>query len=177
MANIVYIATSLDGYIATEDGSLDWLGTVPNPLGDDLGFGEFIKTIDAVLMGRLTFETLQGFGIGWHYPVPGIILSSTLQEVPDAFKKSTSLTSGSPTEVVAFAERKGFKNLYIDGGTTIQRFLSSDLIDELIITEIPILLGGGDRLFGSLDDHLKFELVATTTLLGQMVKRHYRRQR
>ena len=59
MTNIVYIATSLDGYIAPEDGSLDWLGTVPNPEGDDLGFGEFIKRIDAVVMGRLTFEVVQ----------------------------------------------------------------------------------------------------------------------
>ena len=175
MANIVYIGTSLDGYIASEDGSLDWLGTVPNPEGDDLGFGEFIKGIDAVVMGRLTFETLQSFDVGWHYPAPGIVLSSTLKTLPDPFQESASLTSGTPEEVVKYAENRGFKNLYIDGGTTIQRFLRAGLIDEMIITEIPILLGGGDRLFGRLDAHLKFELVETTTLLGQTVKRHYRK--
>jgi len=177
MTNIVYIATSLDGYIAPEDGSLDWLGTVPNPEGDDLGFGEFIKRIDAVVMGRLTFEVVQSFDLGWHYPVPGIILSSTLKSLPAEFQDQTFLTSGTPSEIVAFALSKGFQNLYIDGGTTIQRFLSADLVDEMIITEIPILLGGGDQLFGSLQSQLKFELVETTTLLGQMVKRHYKRKR
>ena len=89
MTNIVYIATSLDGYIAPEDGSLDWLGTVPNPEGDDLGFGEFIKRIDAVVMGRLTFEVVQSFDLGWHYPVPGIILSSTLKSLPAEFQEQT----------------------------------------------------------------------------------------
>lgn len=177
MTNIVYIGTSLDGYIAPEDGSLDWLGTVPNPEGDDLGFGEFIQRVDAVVMGRLTFEVVQGFGIGWHYPVPGIILSSTLKKLPRDFEDKVSLTRGSPKEVMAFAKEKGYQNLYIDGGTTIQGFLRADLIDEMIITEIPILLGGGDRLFGSLDQQLKFELVGTNILLDQMVKRHYKRER
>ena len=177
MTNIVYIATSLDGYIAPEDGSLDWLGTVPNPGGNDLGFADFMAQVDAVVMGRLSFETVQSFGVGWHYPKPGIILSSTLSELPNEFQEATFLTHGEPADVVAFAKSKGFNNLYIDGGTTIQRFLRSDLIDELIITEIPILLGGGDRLFGVLEEHLKFELVETQTLLDQMVKRHYRRKK
>ncbi len=175
MTNIVYIATSLDGYIAPPDGSLDWLDTVPNPDGDDLGWGEFIANIDAVVMGRLTFEVVQSFGIGWHYPVPGIILSSTLKELPDPFQTNNFLTSGDPSAVVEFAKKQGLENLYIDGGTTIQRFLQADLIDEMIITEIPILLGGGDRLFGVLDEYMRFELVESTTLLKQMVKRHYRR--
>jgi len=177
MANLVYIATSIDGYIAPEDGSLDWLNTVPVPEGDDLGFGEFIQRVDAVVMGRLTFEVVQGFGIGWHYPVPGIILSSTLGSLPDAFQKDTILTSGEPEQIVAEARAKGFENLYVDGGTTIQRFLKADLIDELIITEIPILLGGGDRLFGTLGEQLKFRLIESTTLLNQMVKRRFRRER
>lgn len=175
MTNIVYIATSLDGYIAPEDGSLDWLETVPNPEGDDLGFNEFIQRVDAVVMGRLTFEVVEGFGIGWHYPVPGVILSSTMKSLPTEFEEKVALTSGTPQDVMAFAKAKGYHNLYIDGGTTIQHFLRADLVDEMIITEVPILLGGGDRLFGSLAEPLKFELVETTTLLGQMVKRHYKR--
>ena len=177
MANFVYIAVSLDGYISPQDGSLDWLATVPNPDGDDLGFSEFIQRVDAIVMGRLTFETLEGFGIDWHYPVPGIVLSSTMTGLPDKFRDSAALTSGSPEEVVSYASDLGYKNLYIDGGTTIQNFLRSDLIDELILTEIPILLGGGDRLFGVLDAPQKFSLIETTTLLGQMVKRRYKRVR
>ena len=177
MANIVYIATSLDGYISSADGSLDWLSTVPNPGGDDLGFSEFIQRIDAVVMGRLSFETVQSFGLGWHYPVPGIILSSTLVDVPSEFKGKVDLTKGTAEEIMAFAENKGFHNLYIDGGTTIQGFLNNDLIDEIVITEVPVLLGGGERLFGTLPNHLKFKLLSTQTLLGQMVKRHYTRDR
>jgi len=177
VTNIVFIATSLDGYIAPEDGSLDWLETVPNPEGDDLGFNAFISRVDALVMGRLTFEVVEGFGIGWHYPVPGIILSNTLTALPEDFQEKTSLTRGTPEEVMAFARSKGFENLYIDGGTTIQQFLQADLIDELIITEIPILLGGGDRLFGTLQQPLIFNLQEATTHPNQLVTRHYLRNR
>ena len=76
MSNIVYIATSLDGYISAPDGGLDWLSSVPNPNGDDLGFSKFMDRVDAIVMGRVTFETVVGFGSGWHYPIPGIVLSS-----------------------------------------------------------------------------------------------------
>lgn len=177
MTNIVYIATSLDGYIAPEDGSLDWLGTVPNPTGDDLGFGEFMARVDAIVMGRLTFETVQGFGIDWHYPIPGIVLSSTMTTIPDKFAENVQLTSGHPEQVAEFANAQGYKNLYIDGGNTVQRFLRADLIDELVITQIPILLGGGDRLFEKLPKQLEFELVSTEVLLGQLVKQHHKRAR
>jgi dihydrofolate reductase len=177
MSNIVYIGTSLDGYISAPDGSLDWLSYVPIPEGDDLGFSEFMDRVDAVVMGRKTFETVLGFGMGWHYPKPGIVLSSTLKTVPEGFADHVQLASGTPSEIVQLAKKQGFKNLYIDGGTTIQRFLREDLIDEIIITEIPILLGGGDRLFGELDQFLGFELIDTEVLLKQLVKRRYQRKR
>ena len=143
MSNIVYIATSIDGRISSPDGTLDWLGTVPNPEGSDLGFAKFMSRVDAVVMGRLTFETVVGFGLGWHYPIPGIVLSSTLKSVPEEFAKHVQLASGSPNEIMLLAQKAGFENLYIDGGNTIQRFLNADAIDEMIITEVPILLGGG----------------------------------
>ena len=82
-----------------------------------------------------------------------------------------------PGEIVAHAKSRGFENLYVDGGDTIQRFLREDLIDEMIITELPILLGGGDRLFADLDEHMMFELIGTEVLLDQLVKHHYRRRR
>ncbi len=106
--------------------------------------------VDAVVMGRKTFETLLGFGLGWHYPKPGIVLSSTLKSAPQEFADHIQFASGTPGKIVQFARNQGFENLYIDGGKTIQIFLQEDLIDELIITEIPLLLGGGDRLFGKL---------------------------
>lgn len=175
MSNIVYIGTSLDGYISAADGGLDWLSYVPVPEGDDLGFSEFMDRVDAVVMGRKTFETVLGFGMGWHYPKPGIVLSSTLQSLPDEFANHIQLANGTPGAIVQLVRKRGFENLYIDGGKTIQRFLREDLIDELIITEIPLLLGGGDRLFGTLDQSLGFELVDTKVLLNQLVKKHYRR--
>jgi dihydrofolate reductase len=177
MSNIVYVGTSLDGYISARDGGLAWLEYVPNPEGSDLGFFEFMKRVDAVVMGRKTFETLIGFGVGWHYPNPGIILSTTLQSVPKEFADHVQLASGTPGQIVELARQQGFENLYIDGGNTVQRFLREDLIDEMIVTEIPILIGGGARLFGELDRHLGFELLGTEVLLGQLVRKHYRRKR
>ena len=177
MNNIVYIGTSIDGYISAPDGNLDWLNYVPVPEGDDLGFSAFMERIDAVVMGRKTFETLIGFGLGWCYPKPGIILSTTLKSVPDEFKDHVQVASGTPREIFRLAQSQGFQSLYIDGGVTVRRFLRDDLIDEMIITEIPLLLGGGAPLFGELDQRLGFELVESTVLLNQLVKRRYRRKR
>ena len=177
MSNIVFIATSIDGFIATPDGNLVWLDYVPFPEGEDGGFADFIKRVDALVMGRVTFETVVGFGQGWHYAVPGIVLSSTLSEVPPEFENHVEFASGTPQEIVERAKKRGFNNLYIDGGKTIQNFLSADLIDELIITEIPILLGGGHRLFGELGQQLGFELVGTKAIVGQVIQKHYRRNR
>lgn len=177
MTNIVYIGASLDGYISSSDGSLDWLSSVPNPDENDLGFSEFMERVDAIVMGRVTFETVLGFGLGWHYPIPGIVLSTTLESVPEAIAEQVQLAKGSPAEIMELAKQRGFHNLYIDGGNTIQRFLQEDLIDELIVTEIPILLGGGERLFGNLDQSLMFDLVSSEILLDQMVKKHHRRKR
>ena len=136
-----------------------------------------MERVDAIVMGRITFETVLGFGLGWHYPIPGIVLSSTMNSAPEGFAQHVQFANGSPSEIVQLAKEQGFENLYIDGGKTVQRFLQEDLIDELIITELPLLLGGGDRLFGQLEEQLPFELVSTEVLLGQLVKRHYRRKR
>ena len=175
MSNFVFIATSIDGFIAAPDGNLDWLDYVPFPDGEDGGFADFIERVDAIVMGRVTFETVVGFGQGWHYPVPGIVLSSRLSSAPVGFESHVEVAKGTPQEIVELAEERGFKNLYIDGGRTVQNFLDADLIDELIITEIPILLGGGDRLFGKLGQRLGFELMGTKVISNQVIQKHYRR--
>jgi dihydrofolate reductase len=177
MSNIVFIATSIDGFISAPDGNLDWLSYVPFPDGEDGGFADFISRVDAIVMGRVTFETVAGFGHGWHYPVPGIVLSSTLNSAPAEFESHVEFASGTPQEIVELATERGFNNLYIDGGRTVQNFLGADLIDELIITEIPILLGGGDRLFGELGRQLGFELIGTEVISNQVIQKHYRRNR
>jgi dihydrofolate reductase len=177
VTNTIYIATSLDGYIADSMGKVEWLQSVPVPEGDDLGFSDFMANVDAIIMGRVTFETVVGFGVGWHYGVPGIILSSTMTLAPKEFAEYVTFASGTPREIVDLAKEMGYSNLYVDGGVTVQRFLHDDLIDELIISEIPVLLGDGVRLFGVLDQQLNFELVGTEVLADQIIKKHYRRKR
>lgn len=176
MANIVYIATSLDGYIADKNGGLEWLETVPNPDKLDLGWAEFMARIDGLIMGRNTFEAVLGFDCPWPYEKPVYVMSTTLTEIPDKAQGKAELVAGSLQAIIAGLHEKGKQNLYIDGGKTIQSFLKEDLIDELIVTQIPVLLGGGARLFGDLDQLQNFELVKSDVLLGQLVQNHYRRK-
>jgi dihydrofolate reductase len=177
MTNIVYIATSLDGYISAPGGSLDWLSMVPNPDDDDLGFAAFMSRVDVVVMGRVTFESVVGFDVGWPCAVPGLILSTSLAQVPAGFEEKVQIISGTPEQIIEQANGMGYKNLYIDGGKTIQGFLKADKIDEMILSELPVLLGGGEQLFGDLEAPLEFEHVGVEVLLGQITKRHYVRKR
>lgn len=176
MKNRVYIATSLDGYIADKDGGIDWLEGIPNPDGDDMGYGDFMAQTDALLMGRTTFETVCSFDIDWPYTKPVYVLSNTLTEVPEAYVGKVWLVKGTLTEVLRQINARGHYQLYIDGGTVISSFLAEDLIEEMIITVFPILLGGGHRLFGALPEKQEFELVNSKTCLGQLVQNHYRRK-
>lgn len=177
MPNIVYIATSLDGYIADKNGGLDWLHSIPNPDNLDLGWADFLGEIDALVMGRITFETVCGFDVDWPYPMPVFVLSNLITSVPQAYRDKAEVVSGPLPEVVESIKAKGFNTLYIDGGKTIRGFLQDDLIDEMIITQIPILLGGGVPLFGELSNPLTFEHVSTQVHLDAMVQNHYRRIR
>ncbi len=176
MANHVYCATSMDGYIATEDGGLDWLMNVPNPDQSDFGFSEFISGIDAMVMGRRTFEKVLGFG-SWPYEKPVFVLSHTLTAVPEKLEGKVEIISGEPRSIVGTLHDRGFNDLYIDGGETVQSFLEQDLIDRMIITTVPVVLGSGIRLFGRLEDELNFLLEKTEVLNNHLVKNHYIRIR
>ena len=175
MANIVYIGMSLDGYIADRDGGLGYLECVPNPDGDDLGYQAFMDRIDALVMGRVTMETVLGFGSDWPYTKPVFVLSSTITSVPAALEGKVEIMNGDLSVIVSELNAKGYENLYIDGGQVIQSFLKADLIDEMILTRLPILIGGGTPLFGELGDPMRFEHVKTNVLLGEIVQSHYRR--
>ena len=176
MSNIVYIATSLDGYIADTDGGIDWLNAIPNPEQSDLGYAGFISGIDALVMGRNTFDKVSGFDCPWPYTKPVFLLSNTMRSIPDEYKDKVHLVAGELKDVVAKLNRQGYENLYIDGGITIQNFLAQDLIDELIITRIPVVLGGGLPLFGTTEQKLWFEHVNTEVMLDALVQSHYRRK-
>lgn len=173
--NKVFIATSLDGYIADRNGQIEWLLSIPNPENDDMGYKEFISGIDALIMGRNTFEVVCGFD-EWYYEKHVFVLSNSLKEIPEKFRDRASLVKGDLKEVLVEIHEKGFHNLYIDGGKTIQSFLKEDLIDEMTITVIPYLLGGGISLFGDLMETLKFEAVNTKLFLNYIVQNQFVRK-
>jgi dihydrofolate reductase len=173
--NSVFIAASLDGYIADENGRIDWLHVIPNPEQIDMGYIEFTSKIDALVMGRTTYETVLGFDIDWPYQKPVFILSNTLTEVPGKLKDKVFLAKGTLPEILEQVHQKGFYRLYIDGGKTIQSFLKEDLIDDMVITIIPILLGGGSPLFSKLPKELEFECIGTKIYLDKIVQNHFRR--
>ena len=177
MTNIVYVGTSLDGFIADKDHGLDWLNNVANPHQDDMGFAEFMSRIDALVMGRKTFEIVDGFDCDWPYTKPVFVASHSLQSIPEHLQDKVFLTKGSPEDITADLKRKGFNHLYIDGGSTIQQFLNSDMIDELIIGRIPIVLGGGIPLFGELSEPLQFEHIETKVHFNTITQSTYKRSR
>jgi dihydrofolate reductase len=176
VSNIVYIATSLDGYISDKDDGLDWLDSIPNPDNIDMGYGDLMNSVDAIVMGRKTFEVVCGFDGPWPYSKPVFVLSNSMSSLPEGYEGKAELVSGSLADVLATLHGRGHQDLYIDGGTTIQNFLKEDLIDEMIITVLPILLGGGSSLFGELSQPMEFEHVKTEVLLNAMVQCCYRRR-
>jgi dihydrofolate reductase len=175
--NSVYIATSLDGYIADRNGGLDWLEAIPFPEGMDMGYSAFFESIDALVMGRITFETVCGFDLAWPYQKPVFVLSNSLDEIPATHKDKAEVLRGEPAAVLRQIHEKGYLRLYIDGGTTIQHFLKADLIDQMIITTMPVLLGGGPRLFATLPQALRWKCVRSEVFLQHIVQTHYRRDR
>lgn len=175
--NKVFIATSLDGYIADKNGEIDWLHTIPNPENIDMGYSKFTEQIDALLMGRKTFETVCGFDIDWPYQKPVFVLSNTLEEIPEKFKDNAQLVKGTLTDVLEEVNQSGYYRLYIDGGATIQSFLKEDLIDEMVITIIPIMLGSGTPLFSEFPRVLEFECTSSEIYLNKIVQNQFRRIR
>ena len=176
MSNCVYIATSLDGFIAAKDGGLDWLMEIPNPDKSDYGFADFIKRVDALVMGRNTFDKVLTFN-EWPYTKPVFVLSNSLREIPEDLSGKVETVKGDVRDVMKSLNQQGYENLYIDGGKVIQSFLKEDLIDELIITRIPILLGKGIPLFDEIDRSLKFKHTKTEVLNNMLVKSCYLRER
>lgn len=155
----VYIATSLDGYIARKDGDIDWLNESSSmvPEGEDLGFSAFMSSIDTMIMGRKTFEQILSFGEWAYDETPVIILSRNPVNIPDHLKDTVSYTPDSPTQICERLKAVGAKRLYIDGGMTIQSFLRENLIKDITITRIPIALGEGIALFSSIDNDVKLK--------------------
>ena len=175
--NKVFIATSLDGFIADKNGGIDWLDTFPEINNIDTGYAEFTSNIDAIVMGRSTFEKVCSFGIEWPYKKPVFVVSNSIGEISEELKSNPIfLVKGNISEILSQIHQKGHYQLYIDGGMLIQSFLKEDLIDEIVITIIPVLLGEGIPLFSKLPKPLKFECKKSILFLDKIVQNHFKRK-
>jgi dihydrofolate reductase len=173
MKTFIYIGTSIDGFIAREDGDIDWLVKYDSPEVNE-SFTEYMNNIDAIVMGRATFEKVLSFQ-NWPYDKKVFVLSSSLNNIPDHLQGKAEIISMRPKVVLNFLSSSGFTNIYVDGGKVIQEFLREDCIDEMIITRVPVLIGNGIPLFGFLQKDLNFEHIETKVYSSGLVKSHYRR--
>ena len=145
----VFVGTSLDGFIARAHGALDFL---PPGGGEPHGYDEFMATVDALVIGRKTFETVLAFDT-WPYGKKPVFVLSTHELAPAPPGTVVEHMSGEPAEIVSQLATRGIQHIYVDGGITIQRFLHAGLIQRLTITRVPVLIGAGIPLFGALDRH------------------------
>ena len=151
------------------DGSIDWL---PGDNVEAHGYDEFMSTVDALVMGRKTYDTVLAFGIPWPFVKPVIVLSSrTDLRAPDG--AACEFMSGEPADIARRLGERGLNHLYIDGGATIQRFLRAGLIRRMIITRVPTLLGSGIPLFGSLTHDVRLTHVGTRSYPSGLVQSEY----
>lgn len=169
----IYIATTIDGFIARTNGELDWLGEPPYEDGEDYGYKKFMDSVDVLVMGRNTFEMVLSFG-EWPYgSKPVIVLSSRALKIPEHIAKHVESMSLSPLEMVNLLTKRGARHIYVDGGKTIQGFLDAGLIQRLILTRIPVLIGKGIPLFGPLKYDIKLKHIETQVFLDGLVQSEY----
>ena len=147
----VFIATSLDGFIARSNGAIDWLPDGGETDGaEDYGYQEFFDSVDAIAMGWHTYELVLSFNEWPYRDKPVIVLSNHSVPIPMAHANTIEVCAASPEYVCQQLPAHGIKHLYVDGGTTIQSFLPAGLVDHLTISQVPILMGSGIPLFGPL---------------------------
>lgn len=170
----VFIATSLDGFIARRDGAIDWLLARDDP-GEDHGYRDFIATIDGLVMGRGSFESVAGMD-PWPYDKPVWVLSKALagSPAPERLKDRVRFLDVSPREAMALAERDGWRRVYVDGGRVVQSFLREGLISDLVITFVPVLIGDGRRLFGQTGADIALNHIGAVFFPSGLVQSRYR---
>ena len=165
----IFIGTSLDGFIARPNGGFDFLDAGGN---EPHGYEEFMATVDALVMGRNTIETVLAFN-AWPYGEKPVFVLSSRAIAPAPAGAVVEHLSGDPAEIVARLEARGIQHIYVDGGITIQRFLQAGLIQRLVITRVPVLIGSGIPLFGALPRDVPVKHVATRTYAGGLVQSEY----
>jgi len=171
MRTSVFVGTSLDGFIARADGAFDFLdagggGNEPH------GYEEFFATVDALVMGRKTYEVVLPF-VPWPYGRKPVFVLSTSELAPAPAGAVVERVAGPPADILATLERRGINHVYVDGGLTIQQFLRDGLIDRIIVSRVPVLIGSGIPLFGPLDRDILLRHVSTRVYAAGLVQSEY----
>ena len=162
---------SVDGFLARRDDTFDFLLA-----GEQMphGFQEFLASVDVVVMGRRTFEVVLKLGhLATYGEKPMMVLSNRPLDSSSVKVCAVEQISGEPTEVVKQLKSRGFRHAYIDGGITIQKFLAAGLVDRLVITRVPVLIGEGVPLFGPLPHDIQLRHVTTRSHAGGLVQSEY----
>lgn len=167
----VYIAISLDGFIARENGGIDWLdGANGESTDTDYGYEAFMATVDVLVMGRNTFDQVEKFS-QWPYGKKRVVVLTNRRLDPPA--ATVEARSGKPIDVIRDLSSEGVEQIYVDGGLTVQSFLRVGLIQQIIVTRLPILLGSGIPLFGPLDKDIALRHIETTSYSSGLVQSRY----
>lgn len=165
----VFVGVSVDGFMARLDGALDFL---PPDGGEPHGYTEFMATVDALVIGRNTYETVLGFD-AWPYGDKSVFVLSTHTLPPPPAGAVFEHLSGEPKEIASLLAGRGFQHIYVDGGITIQGFLREGLIQRLVVTRVPVLIGTGIPLFGATPQDIALKHVATRSYASGLVQSEY----
>lgn len=171
----VFIATSLDGFIAGPGDDLSWLpapGSIPE--GGDFGYSAFMAQVGALLMGRTTYDVVSGFGGEWPYGDKPVLVATHRPLTPRV--PTVRAVQGTPVELLALARAAAgpAHDVYVDGGATIRALFEADLIDHAIVTVVPVVLGAGSPLFAGLSARRTLTLERAEALPGGLVQLSYR---
>jgi len=170
----VYIATTVDGLIARDDGDVSWLDEYSQDPAEDFGFGSFFASVNCLVMGRKSFEKVLTFN-EWGYGEKNVVvLSHNDVAIPKDLTSTVECMSGTPVQITEKLAQRGFKHLYIDGGATIRGFLAANLVDRLILTRAPLILGSGIPLFRDLAEEIPLQHVSTQSFPNGLVQSEYR---
>jgi len=169
----VFIATSLDGFVARTDHRIDWLTKQPTT-GEEHGYEAFMEGVDGIIMGRGSYENVLTFG-DWPYSKPVIVMSRSLSpsDLPLALRDKVRLTSLTPAALMQSVAKDGWARAYVDGGKVVQSFIRDGLIDDIVLATIPILIGEGLSLFGATEEDIDLKLLNTAAFPSGIVQSHY----
>jgi dihydrofolate reductase len=167
----VYVGISMDGFLARKNGDFGWLEVFADEDANK-AYESFLMNIDAIVIGRKTLEAVLKFP-DWPYKKDVFVLSHTLTELPEKARGNTSILSRKPADLLELLKEKGVENICVDGGQVIQDFLAAGLIDEMIISTVPVLIGSGISLFSKIDHDISFILMRSEIQANGLVRNHY----